>query len=544
MKKLLPAIISLLLICALMFTGCADLADDPKDTVEDTTADTSDNKKDDENTYKPNKEPIKYPSNNNNGTYTVKESYMPEHVSAQMKDIFENQKASFITYTYGSCPYVIRDVYTISNCKLLSISIPVSKTLAADENGDFLFTITVGNNGWYQIQNTPKEVYDIYVNAEEHGITENTTGVNKWIKVDLSEYNIDLSVTETIGFGHSRDTLIPAYIGNGDVNNAAQQLIENEFPQIRGFVSKMGKGETVGTSPNTLIYDFEWERSYKSEEAYLETVAAEEAYQQLLAKVKEQYKGKKLSILGDSISTFNGYSNNTSYNSTIGNNAVYYYKNSGGLNGSGLYDHRDTYWYRLIEDLEMELCVDNAWSGSKVLDKNNMPGRATQLHNNKGENPDVIIFYMGINDLHNNSAFGDLYALLESSTDKRDDNTKIAEWFANVSVSGMSTFEQAYALSLQAMTNKYKDAEVWCMTLNVNKDTRFSELAMIKYNRCITALAEYFGADVINQQEGYITLGNCVPYSCDNKGLHPNPTGHALMEKHIIETFYDKILES
>ena len=528
--------LSLLLISGLLLSGCADNTAAPESSISDTT----------ENTSASSSTPstVTPPADTNHTAYTVKESYMPASVSAKMKDIFENREATFITYSYGSCPYVIRDVYTISNCKLLSITIPVSKTLAVNSRGNFTFTITVGQNGWHQLQNSARATYTVQINAEQYGLEANTTNVYKWLKVDLSQYGIQLSATETVGFGNPSDTLIPAYIGSGDAANAAQQLIENEFPQIRGFVSKMGKGETVGTSSSTLIYDFEWERTYESEEAYRAVLAAEEEYQEMLAALKEQYQGKKLSILGDSISTFEGFSNNTAYNATIGSNAVYYFKTSGGLTAKGLYDHRDSYWGRLLEDLDMELCVNNAWSGSRVLDTANMPSRATQLHNTEEENPDVIIFYMGINDLHNNSQIGDLYNLLESNVDTRSDREKITEWFANVTVSGMSSFEQAYALSLDAMTKKYADAEIWCMTLCVNKDSRFTEAKMNIYNRCITALAEYFGANVINQQEGYITLDNCVAYSCDNKGLHPNPTGHALIEKHIVETFYQKLKEN
>ena len=38
----------------------------------------------------------------------------------------------------------------------------------------------------------------------------------------------------------------------------------------------------------------------------------------------EDFAGKKVSILGDSISTYVGVSNNTAYNSTIGGNALFY----------------------------------------------------------------------------------------------------------------------------------------------------------------------------------------------------------------------------
>lgn len=57
------------------------------------------------------------------------------------------------------------------------------------------------------------------------------------------------------------------------------------------------------------------------------------------AKEVSAYKGKKVSILGDSISTYSGISSNTSYNSTIGVNKGFYH------NGSyGGFTQSDTWW--------------------------------------------------------------------------------------------------------------------------------------------------------------------------------------------------------
>ena len=64
------------------------------------------------------------------------------------------------------------------------------------------------------------------------------------------------------------------------------------------------------------------------------------------------FAGKKVSILGDSISTFEGVSNNTAYNSTIGGNWIYY---TDGLHGVSLHD---TWWQQIIDTLDMELCVN------------------------------------------------------------------------------------------------------------------------------------------------------------------------------------------
>ena len=179
--------------------------------------------------------------------------------------------------------------------------------------------------------------------------------------------------------------------------------------------------------------------------------------------------------------------------------------------------------------------------------------RAGQLHRDNGTpsnpnddtNPDVILFYMGINDLHNDSAgqIGDLYQILQSKTDTRPDNEKIEEWLDTINKNSPSTFEQYYALAIMTMQAKYTNAEIWCLTLNHNKDSRFDTTSLKQYNRCITAIATYFGCNVVDQTQGYIVPSNCVKYSCDGKGLHPNPAGHALMEKYIVECFYAKLEE-
>ena len=312
---------------------------------------------------------------------------------------------------------------------------------------------------------------------------------------------------------------------------------------MRGFVRDAGQQTIAHSVQNdTLIYDFEFVRYYENEDAYDEYVLAEEEYLEKINALFDLYVGKKLSILGDSISTISGISNNTSYNYTIGNNAVYNYKgNASALNNNGLYDEKDSYWHRLLTDLGMELCVNNAYSGACVID--NAPSRSLQLHNNDGEEPDVILFYMGINDLHNKKTMGDLYNILASKTDMRSDAEKIEEWLASDSFTGSASFEQAYAKSIMNMLEKYEGVEIWCLSLLANNDGRFTTTAMKQYNRCIQAIAEYFGCYYIDQNEGYITKSNCTAYSCDGKGLHPNPTGHALMEKHIVESMYEKVVE-
>lgn len=104
-------------------------------------------------------------------------------------------------------------------------------------------------------------------------------------------------------------------------------------------------------------------------------------------------EGKRLSILGDSISTYQDVSNNPSYNSKLYYNPCFYRLP---------FPMEKTYWQRLIDTLGLSLCVNNSWSGgnlSGVDDEDSGVNRVHYLSNNSGENPDIILVFMGINDM-------------------------------------------------------------------------------------------------------------------------------------------------
>ena len=68
-----------------------------------------------------------------------------------------------------------------------------------------------------------KRSYPIKINAEEYSLTPNASNVYQYIKVDLSDYGIVLTESETMAFFASTDTLIPAYISNIQKTNPAWQ---------------------------------------------------------------------------------------------------------------------------------------------------------------------------------------------------------------------------------------------------------------------------------------------------------------------------------
>ncbi|MBQ6700400.1 MAG: SGNH/GDSL hydrolase family protein, partial [Oscillospiraceae bacterium] len=109
-------------------------------------------------------------------------------------------------------------------------------------------------------------------------------------------------------------------------------------------------------------------------------------------------KGKTLSVLGASISTYAGVSNGAAAdttNSTIRNNAKYYPNNT--VKDVAL---NDTWWNQLASDMDLRLLVNNSWSGGAILlERAGTVGayvdRCVQLHDNTGENageePDIIV---------------------------------------------------------------------------------------------------------------------------------------------------------
>ena len=220
-------------------------------------------------------------------------------------------------------------------------------------------------------------------------------------------------------------------------------------------------------------------------------------------------KGKKLSILGDSISTFTGYI-------TEGNVSYYPYGDVQAVT--------DTWWKKMITALEMEIEENNSWSGSRVTttDGETSAGCMTRCQN-LGENPDVIIVYMGINDFINEVALGTY-----------DGTTALP--------SATTTFREAYAVMLNKILTQYPQSKVYVCTLpQCERDgaTGFPEInsagvSLYAFNKAIKELADAFGVKVLDNNTSGLTYQNMAVY--DPNELHPNKYGHSLIANNAIET--------
>lgn len=223
--------------------------------------------------------------------------------------------------------------------------------------------------------------------------------------------------------------------------------------------------------------------------------------------------GKKISILGDSISTYAGYIPATY--------EVYYSGNNCGVSSVD-----ETWWKRVINITGMELCVNDSWSGATVSNVRdqwypNSSGvdRCENL-NTDDVSPDIIIVYMGTNDFRNLVSIGDYDGTQEFPT--------IA-----------STFKNAYAIMLKKILTKYPSAMVYVCTLKQFEnlgDAGFPDkngvgLTINDYNKAILDMATLFGVPVIDFNKSGLNYFNLAEYCGDynsntGKGMHPNAAGH------------------
>ncbi len=105
-------------------------------------------------------------------------------------------------------------------------------------------------------------------------------------------------------------------------------------------------------------------------------------------------EGLKVSILGDSISTF--YSSSSSINSYYGQEGRYYYP----IYSSTVKTVEKTWWYQLINNNKMAWGINNSWSGSAAYGSGESAGQSDARINTIDDNgmPDIVIIFLGTND--------------------------------------------------------------------------------------------------------------------------------------------------
>lgn len=247
------------------------------------------------------------------------------------------------------------------------------------------------------------------------------------------------------------------------------------------------------------------------------------------------FAGKKLSVFGDSISTYIDYSNGTAAqttNSTITDGAVYYPRSGFSVSA------QDTWWYQAAQLLDMELLVNNSWSGSCLLKKRSgtagaYADRCVQLHDdtgvNAGQEPDIIAIFLGTNDYY-------AYPSTLGSYEAVDFDSLISRDGGSYTYAAPATSMEAYALCLHKISLRYPNAEVYCFTLFPQRDAQSERLTA--FNEDICQLAAHFGAYIVD-------LYDCgVQYPAEafdvlmGDALHPDVKGMDAVTNAFLASLY------
>lgn len=227
----------------------------------------------------------------------------------------------------------------------------------------------------------------------------------------------------------------------------------------------------------------------------------------------KKLEGKKLGIVGDSISTFQEY---------IPEGYTPFYPRNTVLNVD------QTWWKQLLDETGMELCVNASWSGSTITGDTTISSgyvgcsdaRVNALTDGSGNKPDIIIVWMGIND----------FGKTNGRTCGTYDGTTAVTTASNV-----TSITDAFGVLLKKLETAYPNARIFvCRILpeqfagemadsyangfpNINPDDNVS---LPELNERIEKIANAFGCGVIPMDKCGATFYNINTYTGD--GLHPN----------------------
>lgn len=203
-----------------------------------------------------------------------------------------------------------------------------------------------------------------------------------------------------------------------------------------------------------------------------------------MARSADKYKGKYISILGDSISTLEGYNKSPFAEFYDGGHKLLY----------DVHGISDTWWGMLIEYLGAKLLSNDSYLGTMVSDDPRgeiygPPASCDERIDNlakEGIEPNLIIVFIGLNDWEN----------------------------------AVSNFYAAYHGMLKKIKSRYSSADIWAMSLplgyirddSVMPPRDFAAVDISSYNDAIKTASEQTNCTFINLNDlSYETLDGSHP---------------------------------
>lgn len=273
-------------------------------------------------------------------------------------------------------------------------------------------------------------------------------------------------------------------------------------------------------------------------------------------------EGLKISIIGDSISTYTGWSDaypiaGPEYTYRYGE--AYYGPEGGDFHNTELLV-TDTWWHQAAERLGAEILMCNSGNSTGILsakyaanadweqylkDLRGFDSRPYYMGRD-GKSPDIIAIYLGSADMGASNPFG--------SVEDIDFDTLIVDnGDGSYTYAEPVTVAEAYCIMLHKMQVTYPGVEIYCFTSVPNSggklDTCNTRLKKtVPYNKMVKEVAAYHGLAVVDLMEAFALDpdgdGVAVQEDWDSFKLgfngdpHPNAHGFDVITEKFLEVVY------
>lgn len=235
-----------------------------------------------------------------------------------------------------------------------------------------------------------------------------------------------------------------------------------------------------------------------------------------------RFKGKIISLIGDSASTYEGYTpiadgHNLKHRNRYPNGAPDW---TGTVN--------DTWWMRTINLLEAKLGVNSSWAGSCVVNTSTTNTgdvgpdaciSSTTRISSLGANgtPDIIWVLAGGNDMGRKTTLG--------TFDKTKTHT------LDLTNNVITNFADAYTQLIMRLQYYYPKAKIIAILQHPCK-TYVTWPNIEKYGAVIKDICSYFGIEVVDFRKCGFNHSNIAEYDL-NDGIHPNEKGFKVMSDYM-----------
>jgi len=230
------------------------------------------------------------------------------------------------------------------------------------------------------------------------------------------------------------------------------------------------------------------------------------------------FAGKTISIMGDSISTYQGYI-------PTGNARYYPAQDVDNVN--------ETWWMSLINDFGAKLGINESWSGSTVhhgqdATNGHVQAMAGMTRINKLDDngtPDLILFYGGTNDINRSYV-------------QKGDFDPTQNYTLDTTSTTWSDFADAYKDAVMRIQHTYPKAKLVCLLPAFSKG-HYTQSSLNAYCIEMVEICDYFGVEYIDLRKCGINYGNMSLYM--NDGIHPNEKGMQMFKEYIKAQLQHKV---